>query len=296
MAPFGAATPSLSPEPSVKRIPATLWIWYLGGNFRGFQRQAQGPTVQQALETALAEAGAPSAVMPAGRTDRGVHARMQVVSLRLEPGDSPEALAARLAQRLPPGLGLCLARAPHPSFHAQWCAVGKVYRYRVQLGGSVPEAWRPYVMEAATSEALAHRPIAPERLAELLAMAVGARDFGAFHENSSPRKVRTLEAATVHALGGGLFEARLCGDAFARYQVRYLVGSALLTAAGRLSVEQWRAALEAVERIPGLKADAAGLVLWEVRYSPELDPFSPAERARPPGLPSGPPFLDESAP
>jgi tRNA pseudouridine38-40 synthase len=275
----------------VKRIPVALWIWYRGGSFRGFQRQLEGPTLQDTLEAALREAGVSATVMPAGRTDRGVHARMQVVSLRLDPQDSPEALAARLPSRLPPELGLCVARRPHPSFHAQWSAAGKTYCYRVQLGGTVAEAWRPYVMNVAEEPALEHHPVRPERFAELLGLAVGQRDFAAFHENSSPRKPRLLEAATVHELGGGLFEVRLRGDAFARYQVRYLVGSALLAAAGRISEEQWRGALEHSERISGLKAASAGLVLWEVRYPPELDPFTPAERADPPGLPGGPPFL-----
>jgi tRNA pseudouridine38-40 synthase len=276
----------------VKRIPVALWIWYRGGNYRGFQRQLEGPTLQDTLEASLREAGVKATVMPAGRTDRGVHARMQVVSLRLDPQDSPEALAARLPARLPPDIGLCVARRPHKSFHSQWSAAGKTYRYRVQLGGTVAEAWRPYVMNVAEEPALERHAVRPERFAEVLGLAVGQREFASFHENSSPRKPRLLEAATVHELGGGLFEARLRGDAFARYQVRYLVGSALLTAAGRVSEEQWLGALEHNERISGLKADAAGLVLWEVRYPLELDPFTPAERADPPGLPGGPPFLD----
>jgi tRNA pseudouridine38-40 synthase len=146
-------------------------------------------------------------------------------------------------------------------------------------------------MEVAQEPRLAPHDISPERLAELLRMAVGQRDFIAFHESSSPRKPRTLESVTLHELGGGLFELVLRGDAFARYQVRYLVGSALLTAAGALPEERWRAALETGERIVGLKAEAKGLVLWEVRYPARLDPFTAAERAAPPGLPEGPPFL-----
>ncbi|WP_224241503.1 tRNA pseudouridine synthase A [Hyalangium gracile] len=274
------------------RIPVALWIWYHGGPFRGFQRQALGPTVQESLEAALQTAGVPSTgVMPCGRTDRGVHARMQVVSFRIDPRDTPEALATRLPALLPPGIGMCVARRPHPSFHAQWSAEGKTYRYRVQLGGTVAPEWRPYVMEARAEPRLAPHDIAPGRLEELLRMAVGQRDFVAFHENSSPRKLRTLESVAVKELGGGLFEVILRGDAFARYQVRYLVGSALLTAAGGLPEERWQAALETGERITGLKAEAAGLVLWEVRYPAKLDPFTPAERAAPPGLPEGPPFL-----
>ncbi|WP_225409792.1 tRNA pseudouridine synthase A [Stigmatella hybrida] len=287
--------PALPPgEIPVKRTPTTLWLWYRGGSFHGFQRQPGTDTVQSTLEAVLRSTGVPATVMPAGRTDRGVHARMQVVSLRLEAGDSPEALAARLPALLPPELGVCAVRQPHPSFHAQWSAEGKTYCYRVQLGGRVAEAWRPYVLEALEEPRLAQRAIAPERLAERLQAAVGARDFWAFHENSSPRKVRTLESATVQELGGGLFEVRLRGDSFARYQVRYLVGSALLTAAGQLPEEQWRAALERADPIPGLRAAASGLILWEVRYPKGVDPFTPEERSTPAGLPRAPPFVDAS--
>ncbi|MBF5044073.1 tRNA pseudouridine(38-40) synthase TruA [Aggregicoccus sp. 17bor-14] len=247
--------------------------------------------MQEALEAALARAGVPSTVMPSGRTDRGVHARMQVVSVRLPPGDSAEALAARLAPELPQGLvGLCAARRPAPSFHAQWSASGKEYRYRVQLEGAASPAWAGACWSAREEPRLAGRELSAERLARRLAQAVGTRDFLAFHERSSPQKPRTLERAELVALGGGLYEARLRGDSFARYQVRYLVGSALLAAAGVLDEAAWEGALMRAEPVPGLKAPGHGLVLWEVRYPAELDPFSAAERACPPGLPEGPPF------
>jgi len=275
---------------SNKRIPVALWIWYRGGNFRGFQRQPEGPTVQQALEDALRAEGVPATVMAAGRTDRGVHARMQVVSVRLEPGDSPSALEARLPARLAPGLGLCRVRAPR-SFHAQWSASGKEYRYRLWLGDAkAPEPWAPFVLDVAREPGFESARVEPARLEALLSLATGTRDFIAFHEKSSPRKPRTLESAALHALGADLYEVRLKGDGFARYQVRYLVGSALKVAAGRLPEEHWRAALETGVAMEGFKAPAHGLVLWEVHYPPELDPFTVGERLHPPGLPLEPPF------
>ncbi len=276
----------------MKRTPAALWIWYRGTDFRGFQRQPEGSTVQEALEGALKKAGVPYPIMAAGRTDRGVHARMQVASVRLPPCYTSEMLSERLPPHLPSELGLCVARRPPEGFHAQWSAIGKEYRYRVQLGGAVADAWRPFVMEPGLEPRLEGRVPTPERVAELLGAAVGCRDFRAFHENSSLCKPRTLTSATLHALGGGLFEARLRGDGFGRYQVRYLVGSALLTAAGGLSEERYREALDTGTSIPGLKAPAAGLLLWEVHYPADKDPFPPAERTRPPGLPPAPPFLD----
>lgn len=251
----------------------------------------EGPTVQDALEGALGRAGSPATVMPSGRTDRGVHARMQVISLRLPEDVPPEALPARLAPHLPADVGLCVARRPPGAFHAQWSASGKEYRYHLTLGAPPPEAWRPYALDVAAEAALQPgQRVTAERLEALLARAVGTRDFTAFHERSSPQKPRTLQAATLRELGGGLFEARLEGAGFARYQVRYLVGSALKVAAGLLSEEQWRAALDAGAALAGFKAPAHGLVLWEVRYPSAVDPFGPDERLHPPGLPDAPPF------
>jgi tRNA pseudouridine38-40 synthase len=75
--------------------------------------------------------------------------------------------------------------------------------------------------------------------------------------------------------------------------VRYLVGSALKVVAGLLPEESWKAALETGSAVEGLKAPAQGLVLWEVRYPPGLDPFTAGERLHPPGLPLEPPFVWE---
>jgi tRNA pseudouridine38-40 synthase len=266
-----------------------LWIWYRGDRFRGFQAQPQGPTVQQTIEEALAALGISASVAPAGRTDRGVHARMQVLSVRA-PAVAAEELGALLAKRLPPAaLGIALVKRPVPGFHAQWSSSGKVYRYRLALARPSP-AWAPYCWEPASHARLGRVPVDSRRLAELLRRCEGERDFIAFHEKSSVRKPRRLSSATLVELGEGLFEVRLEGSGFARYQVRYLIGAVVLAAAGVLSEEALGAALDQAAPIHGLKAPAQGLVLWEVRYPQQLDPFSAAERADAPGVPAGPPF------
>jgi len=136
-------------------------------------------------------------------------------------------------------------------------------------------------------------PPQPERVADALQQAAGERDFYAFHEKASARKPRRLHAAELVALGRpGLFEARLRGDSFGRYQVRYLVGGAVAVACGALSAQEWREALGSAREIAGLKAPAQGLVLWSVAYPEGLDPFTRQERERAEGLPPGPPFSD----
>jgi tRNA pseudouridine38-40 synthase len=132
--------------------------------------------------------------------------------------------------------------------------------------------------------------VRPEKLSELLALAAGTRDFIAFHEKSSPRRLRTLWDAKLVECSPGRLEIRLDGDAFGRYQARYLVGSAVAAAAGAVPVEQYQAGLEQGVAFPGLRAPAHGLILWEIAYPPKLDPFADPERRDAPNLPAEPPF------
>lgn len=266
-----------------------MWVWYRGERFLGFQTQAQGPTVQATLRSALAAVGVPHNPSPAGRTDKGVHARMQVVSFRLDPSRAVDEVERALRPRLPPGLGVCALKRAPAGFHAQWRATAKEYRYRLALGPP-PPAWEGLVWQPSLEPRLFGARLDPARLAALFSLCVGTRDFFAFHESSSVRRARTLTSAKLLEVAPGVFEARLVGDAFARYQVRYLVGSVALAAAGVLSEEALRAALESAQEISGLKAPAAGLTLWEVHYPPPLDPFA-AERKAPPHLPAEPPFF-----
>lgn len=264
------------------RSTLAAWVYYRGDLFRGYQRQVEGPTVQQTLTEALTQAGVETTLFCAGRTDKGVHARMQVVCFRAPEELAPEELKERLAPLLPPSLGVCFLRRAHRSFHAQWRCTQKEYRYRIALG-PVPERLAPFVWRP-------ERPFAPELLSRLLSRAEGTRDFWAFHEKSSVRKPRTLQSAKLVEVLPGIFEARLVGDGFARYQVRYLLGSSVLTAQGALDEGAYVSALDEAKEIAGLKAPAEGLALWQVYYPAEIDPFTSQERGAPAGLPDQPPY------
>lgn len=267
-----------------------LWLWYRGDGFRGYQSQPRGPTVQDALESALAQLSVRGRPLPAGRTDLGVHARMQVVRIRTEEDGSDEAFMRALRPLLPQGLGVVAAREVPRGFHPQWHAETKEYRYRLCLDG-----------EVATSESSAWAavwqtpwPVDPARLEKIVQSCVGTRDFSAFHEKSSAIKARTLLRAELRVVGPvdgrTVHELRWLGDGFGRYQVRYLTGSATATAAGALDATAFDSALREAKSIAGMKAPARGLVLWAVSYPPQWDPFTEqdrraAEAALPPGLP-----------
>lgn len=274
------------PRPDDLRQQLALWVWYRGGAFRGFQAQPGGGSLQQAFEHALLRHKVTARVWPAGRTDRGVHARMQVLSVRAQAGVEPSAL-----EEIGHGqdLGVVRAVVAPAGFHAQFSAVGKEYRYRLARGPVEP-AWSPYCWDVSAEPRLEGARIDVGLLEACLASYVGERDFIAFHEKSSPRRTRALHAAVLREEHGRL-DLRLRGASFGRYMARYLVGSAVLVAAGRLDRAALRDAVEGGLEIPGLKAPGHGLVLWEVDYPAPLDPFA-KDRRVPELAPRGPPFED----
>ena len=255
-----------------------LWCWYHGGPFRGYQSQSEGPTVQGVLTAAMQAAGFERSPVVAGRTDLGVHARMQVVGFRLVEPVAQEAIAKML--KLPASLGVALARAAPARFHAQWRACGKEYRYRLLLEDD--PAWNPYGWRV---------DVDPQRVGAVLRRALGTHDFWAFHEKSSARTLRTLRQVDVVETGRGRHDLRLVGDGFGRYQVRYLVGGAVGVARGEIAEEDYVAGIERAVEFSGAKAPAQGLILWEVLYPDGFDPFSPADRQACAGVPREPPFI-----
>jgi tRNA pseudouridine38-40 synthase len=276
----------------MKANRVALWVWYRGEFFRGFQSQVEGPTVQQSLGGYLATIGAAAPLFPSGRTDKGVHARMQVLSLRLR-GLTLDDLQLRLCSRPFPGLGICSARPAPKGFHAQWSCGAKEYRYRLRLQ-SCPPGWENYSWAPIDDPRLRGHTFEVERVAEALRHLVGTHDFCAFHHASSARRPRSVLKAELVDLGAGLLEVRIVGDRFGRYQVRFMVGAAVAVGTGTLTM---RAFIDAIDgqRIDGIRAPAQGLILWEAHYPRALDPFAESERASALGVPSEPPFSTSAA-
>src|SRR3954464_1477829 len=107
-----------------------LGIEYDGSRFLGWQTQPGGGTVQDALEPALAGiAGAPVAVTCAGRTDRGVHARGQVVHFDTEAERPDSAWVRGVNAMLPDSLAVLWSQRVPGEFHARYSARSRTYRY-----------------------------------------------------------------------------------------------------------------------------------------------------------------------
>jgi tRNA pseudouridine38-40 synthase len=205
---------------------------------------------------------------------------MQVLSLRVVEGVNPTDVAARVTAGLPKTMGIALSRPAPKRFNAAWSASGKEYRYRLLLED-----------DAAWERAAWRVDVRPERVAALLSRAVGTRDFFAFHDKSSPQKLRRLRRVQVVQTGGRV-DLRFEGDGFGRFMVRRLVGAAVGVARGEVPEDDYLRALEAPLPFAAPRAPPQGLVLWEVEYPRELDPFTAEERRLAAGVPKEPPFVE----
>lgn len=253
-------------------------IEYDGTRFAGFQRQpeARGPTVQGALEAAIARlVGEAISVEAAGRTDSGVHASGQVVTFQVPPRHDTGTWQRALTALLPQDVAVLAVREVADEFRARWSAVSRGYRYRIlcrAVRAPLREryAWRvPRSLDVAAMAAAA----------ELL---LGEHDFGTF--GSSPRDtresraaglrgstVRTVLAARVARSAEAADEivCELTANAFLSGMVRRLVSTLAQVGEGRLSVAEFVARLAAVDlALASPAAPACGLCLVRVEYPP----------------------------
>jgi tRNA pseudouridine38-40 synthase len=199
-----------------------LTLAYVGTGFRGWARQPGERTVEGELRVALERVyGAVDELAVAGRTDTGVHALANVVSLDVAGGPPPERAAEAVNTALPDDVAVVTAEEAPPHFHARFSARSRSYRYRV---------WRrrersPFELH----RSLWHpRPLDLDRLDEAAALLAGEHDFRAFTPTDTQHEtfLRVIESAGWHDRGDAV-ELEVTADSFLRHMVRTLVGTML---------------------------------------------------------------------
>ena len=132
-APSSFSPSSASPAAVTSRISRiAIGLEYDGSRFLGWQTQPGGGAVQDVLEQALcAIAGEPVGVTPAGRTDRGVHAREQVVHFDSAASRPQTAWVRGVNAFLPESIAVLWAQPVDVEFHARYSAISRTYRYRL---------------------------------------------------------------------------------------------------------------------------------------------------------------------
>ena len=240
-----------------------LVLSYEGTRYRGWQRQGNtAGSIQEKLETLLSRLLEQKVELAAsGRTDAGVHARMQVCSFRGETERGAEELLRELRRYLPEDIGAVSLEEAEPRFHARLSCREKTYLYRIWNSESPNVFTRRFQLRV--PGALDDK--AMERAARLLC---GEHDFAAFCSLKNARRstVRDLRAVEIRREGEEL-QLYFTGDGFLYNMVRILTGSLLEVGQGHRSPESLAESLQSKDRaLAGPTAPAQGLCLWEVKY------------------------------
>jgi len=239
-----------------------LTLEYDGSEFVGWQVQPNGRSVQAVLEEAIARlCGEPVRVTGAGRTDSGVHARGQVVSLEAR-ALPMKAWTAGLNALLPADVACVRAEDAPPGFDARRWARGKRYIYSI-LQTSVRSPLQPRVWEI-------RRPFDVGAMRGAAPALLGTHDFSALRAADCParttvREIRRMEITQEGARIDLIVEA----TAFLKHMVRNIVGTLVEVGHGRRPADSLAALLAGRDRTrAGPTAPAHGLVLDEVFYLP----------------------------
>ena len=246
-----------------------LKIEFDGTSFVGWQRQAEGVSVQQILEEAASplNRGKVPLATAAGRTDAGVHAEAMVVDVHLSADLPPERVREAINARTMPHPVVALAAARvTDDWSARFACIGRAYRYRImnRPGRPALEAGRLWHVKRRLDAAAMH---------EAAQGLLGRHDFSAFRAAACQAKsaLRTLDRLDVARLGEEVVittEAR----SFLHHQVRNLVGTLVEVGAGKRGVEWPRRLLEGRDRTKaGQTAPPDGLVFVAARYESEPD-------------------------
>ena len=214
--------------PDTRRVRITLQ--YDGSGFHGWQVQPGVRTVQQVLEAALERLTTrPIRVAAAGRTDTGVHATGQVVSLDLPQRWQPSDLRRALNAVLPDDVWVAAAADAPADFHARFSATDRSYEYRL---GVAEQAASPF--HRRTCWVLRH-PVDPLLLDRAAAALVGDHSFRAFamsgQEERGDRCIVYESKWWDWPPLGRVYRVR--ANRFLHHMVRYLVGTMVDVARGR---------------------------------------------------------------
>jgi len=238
-----------------------LTLAYDGSEFRGWAKNAGQRTVEGVLSGALSRAlGNDPKLSVAGRTDAGVHARGQVVSLVADDDVDLERLQRSVNGMLAPEIVANEVRRAPEGFNARFSATAREYRYRIDTG-----PW-PDPFEA---RFVWHRPggLAVARMREAARPLLGEHDFASFcRRPQSGGTVRRLARLSI-ASHGDRVEITARANAFLHQMVRALVGTLVAVGDGRIEPTEVARILAARDRArtPQM-APAHGLTLERVVY------------------------------
>lgn len=245
-----------------------LVIQYLGTSFYGWQRQPNHRTIQEELETAIANVlNYPVNLHGAGRTDTGVHAAAQVAHFDHTSPIPANRWANILNTRLPDEIFIRASERVPQTWHARFSALWRRYRYIIYT------EQRPNLFLAPYSWHYYREPLEIDLIRAAITPLLGKHNLSAFKKAGSHRQDAWVEIQDVEChQQGSLIRLEIQANGFLYGMVRLLVGMLVEVGSGRRSLDNFRQ-IWVNQRREEVKysAPAKGLCLLRVGY-PEF-PF-----------------------
>lgn len=239
-----------------------ITLSYDGGNYCGWQIQPNAISVQQKLQEALSTIMRHKiAVVGAGRTDSGVHARYMIAHFDWEHDDfNAQDLVVRLNKFLPKDIAIQSIKEVLPNAHARFDAIARTYSYRVTLHKD------PYL------HAFKYRVYFTPNIAlmnRLCTVLLDTADFTSFSKLHTDVKTNicNVSHAQWEITSDGDYLFTIKADRFLRNMVRSIVGTLLQAGRGKLDEEGFRQIIAAKDRgRAGESAPGHALFLEKVEY------------------------------
>lgn len=236
---------------------------YDGTDFRGWQSQLCGNTIQDFIERRLSEIFAEKIrIHGSGRTDAGVHAKAQIFHFDANWAHATENLQAALRSGLPAGIQIFKVEKANGDFHARFSAKGKRYVYNIFEGYAPPYKSRYFW-------SMGRRKLDIEKMNEATNVLLGEHDFTAFsanrgHEEDNPVKILRVLKITKK---GKEIRLQTEGSGYLYKMVRIITGAMVEVGLGKLLVNDIERILNEKKRTNAFQtAPSCGLFLEKVFY------------------------------
>ncbi len=238
-------------------------IEYDGTNYLGWQRQPQGPTVQQEIEDALKNITSEDITLSgSGRTDSGVHALGQVANFNTETDIKPSEFQMGLNSTLPKDIAIVGAEEVELDFHAQFSAKSKIYIYHIYNSPHPSSLLRnrawfiPYSLDI-------------KKMEDACRCLAGEHDFAAFAQADTETKttVRTVLKVALDHTDNNMIQFSIEATGFLKRMVRLIIGTLVQVGKTKITPEDFTQILRSGEKTKFVyAAPPQGLYLKEVKY------------------------------
>ena len=240
-----------------------ITLSYDGTNYKGYQSQPGMYTIQEQIENALTKInnGKKTTFTSSGRTDKGVHAKMQCGHVDLEVKITEYKLKRAMNSNLPEDIHVIKTEIVPDNFHARYNVVEKTYEYYINIGEYNPLE-RNYVFQY-------NYHLNVEKMKDGIQYLLGEHDFRSFVTENKEKEncVRTISTATVEKINNDIIKFTFTGNGFLRYQIRNMVGILIRVGEEKESPEYVEKFLNKKDRSTGGKtAPAEGLYLTNIKY------------------------------